>query len=139
MSRRPGGPAMVRIGASTYSKRPFPPQVQELKETGFDTWEIDLTWLGPGPKLEREALALAQVLPTETAHRPPSTFTKEDQGRFQRFLDYTAFAGPTIFNVHLLPAKAARGVPLDARTTWLAEFVDAAHSRGLTVTLENLD
>src|SRR3990170_4016094 len=83
MSRRPLGPAMVRIGASTYSKRPFPPQVQELKETGFDTWEIDLTWLEPGPKHEREALALAQVLPTETAHLPPATVTKGDQGRVQ--------------------------------------------------------
>ncbi len=130
---------MVRIGGSVYSRRPLPPQVRELRETGFDAWEIDLTWLEPGPKLEQEALALSQVLPIGTAHLPPSRFTREDQGRFQRFLDYTALAGPKVFNVHLLPARSARGVPLDARTAWLAELVDAARSRGLTITLENLD
>jgi sugar phosphate isomerase/epimerase len=139
MSPRVLGPVMVRIGGSTYSKRPFPPQVQELKEAGFDTWDIDLTWLEPGPRLEREALALAQVLPIETAHLPPCRFTRQDQERFQKFLDYTAFAGPKVFNVHLMPSRTARGIPLDTRTVWLAEFVDAARSRGLTVTLENLD
>ena len=133
------GPAMVRIGGSTYSKRPFLPQLRELREAGFDCWEIDLTWLEAGPKLEREALALSEILPIETAHLPPSRFTTQDQERFRRFLDYTALAGPRIFNMHLLPSRSARGVPLDARTSWLAELVDAAHSRGLTVTLENLD
>ncbi len=130
---------MVRIGGSVYSRRPLPPQVQDLKEIGFDAWEIDLTWLEPGPRLEKEALALSQVLPIETAHLPPCRFTREDQERFQRFLEYTALAGPTIFNLHLLPARSARGVPLDARTAWLLEFVDAARSRDLTITLENLD
>ena len=130
---------MVRIGGSTYSKRPFEPQVRELKEAGFDYWEIDLAWREPGPEIEKEAMALAEVLPIETAHLPPPRFTREDQARFQRALDYTALAGPKIFNVHLMPAKAATGVPLDTRTAWLAEFVDAAHSRGLTVTLENVE
>jgi len=130
---------VVRIGGSTYSKRPFEPQVRELKAAGFDYWEIDLSWLEPGPALETEAMALSQVLPIETAHLPPSRFTKEDQVRFHRFLDYTPFAGPRIFNLHLMPAKSAAGVALNTRTDWLAEFVDAAHSRGLTVTLENVE
>src|SRR2546422_3139071 len=84
-------------------------------------------------------MALGDLLPADTAHLPPSRFTKEDQARFQRFLDYTAFAGPRTFNIHLMPAKSAAGVPLNTRTDWLAEFVDAAHSRGLTVTLENVE
>jgi len=132
-------PSVIRIGGSTYSKRPFPLQVAELKEAGFDYCEIDLAWIEPTPQLEREAIALSEILPIETAHLPPSRFTREDQTRFQRFLDCAAPAGPRIFNVHLLPAKAAAGVALDARTSWLAEFVDAAHSRGLTVTLENVE
>jgi len=130
---------MVRVGGSTYSKRPLAPQVRELRETGFDYAELDLTWLEPGRALEDEALALAEVLPLETAHLPPSRFTPEDQRRFQRFLDYTAMAGPKVYNVHVVPSKKARGVPLDARTAWIAEFVDAAQSRGLAVTIENLD
>jgi len=139
MCRAGRRPCVVRIGGSTYSKRPFEPQVRELKAAGFDYWEIDLSWLEPGPALETEAMALSQVLPIETAHLPPSRFTKEDQVRFQRFLDYTPFAGPRIFNLHLMPAKSAAGVALNTRTDWLAEFVDAAHSRGLTVTLENVE
>jgi sugar phosphate isomerase/epimerase len=130
---------LVRIGGSTYSKRPFEPQVRELKEAGFGYWEIDLTWREPGPALEGEAMALAQVLPIETAHLPPPRFTREDQDRFQRFLDYTALAGQRVFNVHLMPAKAAAGASLDIRTQWLSEFVDAAHLRGLTITLENVE
>ena len=59
--------------------------------------------------------------------------------RFQKFLDIAAPVGPRIFNVHLMPAKSAAGIPLDVRTAWLAELVDAAHSRGLTVTLENVE
>jgi sugar phosphate isomerase/epimerase len=93
----------------------------------------------PTPQLEREAIALSEILPIETAHLPPSRFTKEDQGRFQRFLDCAAPAGPRIFNVHLLPAKTAAGVALDVRTAWLSELVDAAHARGLTVTIENVE
>jgi len=139
MCRAGRRPCVVRIGGSTYSKRPFEPQVRELKAAGFDYWEIDLSWLEPGPALETEAMALSQVLPIETAHLPPSRFTKEDQVRFQRFLDYTPFAGPRIFNLHLMPAKSAAGVALNTRTDWLAEFVDAAHARGLTVTLENVE
>src|SRR6058998_417694 len=139
MCRAGRRPRVSRIGGSTYSKRPFEPQVRELKEAGFDYWEIDLSWREPGPELESEAMARGEVLPAETAHLPPSRFTREDQVRFQRFLDYTPFAGPRIFNLHLMPAKAAAGVPLDTRTGWLAEFVDAAHSRGLTVTLENVE
>ena len=139
MCRAGRRPCVVRIGGSTYSKRPFEPQVRELKEAGFDYWEIDLSWREPGPELEREAMALGELLPADTAHLPPSRFTKEDQARFQRFLDYTAFAGPRTFNIHLMPAKSAAGVPLNTRTDWLAEFVDAAHSRGLAVTLENVE
>ena len=130
---------MVRIGGSTYSKRPFEPQVRELKEAGFDYWELDLSWIEPTPKLQAEATAVAGVLPAETAHLPPPRFTKEDQTRFQRFLDVAAPVGPRIFNVHLMPAKSAAGVSLDVRAAWLAELVDAAHSRGLTITLENVE
>ena len=86
-----------------------------------------------------EATAVAGILPAETAHLPPPRFTKEDQVRFQRFLDIAAPVGPKFFNIHLMPAKAAAGVPLDVRTAWLAELVDAAHSRGLTITLENVE
>src|SRR6266545_2128739 len=89
---------VVRIGGSTYSKRPFEPQVRELQEAGFDYWEIDLAWREPGPEIEKEAMALAEGLPIETAHLPPPRFTREDQARFQRALDYTALAGPKIFN-----------------------------------------
>ncbi|TLZ63507.1 MAG: sugar phosphate isomerase/epimerase [Methanobacteriota archaeon] len=130
---------VVRIGGSTYSKRPFEPQVRELKEAGFDYWEFDLSWIDPTPKLQAEATAIAGILPAETAHLPPPRFTEEDQARFQRFLDIAAPVGPRIFNVHLMPAKSAAGVPLDVRTVWLAELVDAAHSRGLTITLENVE
>ena len=63
---------MVRIGGSTYSKRPFEPQVRELKEAGFDYVELDLAWIEAGPKLEQDAMALSEILPIETAHLPPS-------------------------------------------------------------------
>ncbi len=130
---------MARIGGSTYSKRPLAPQVRDLREAGFDHAELDLTWLEPGPALEYEALALAEVLPLDTAHLPPSRFTPEDRKRFEAFLDYTAMAGPKVYNVHLVPSKKARGVPLDVRTAWIADLADAAQSRGLAVTIENLD
>ncbi len=139
MRRKAVGPSVVRIGGSTYSKRPFEPQVRELKEAGFDYCELDLAWIEPSPQLGKEAIALSEILPIETAHLPPSRFTRDDQARFQRFLDCASPAGPRIFNVHLLPAKAAPGVALDVRTAWLSELVDAAHSRGLTVTLENVE
>ncbi len=138
MPRRPRS-RVVRIGGSTYSKRPFEPQVRELKEAGFDYWEFDLSWIEPTPKLQAEATAVVGILPAETAHLPPPRFTKEDQARFQKFLDIAAPVGPRIFNVHLMPAKSATGVLLDVRTAWLAELVDAAHSRGLTITLENVE
>src|SRR2546428_3088455 len=127
MCRAGRRPCVSRIGGSTYSKRPFEPQVRELKEAGFDYWEIDLSWREPGPELEREAMALGELLPVDTAHLPPSRFTKDDQARFQRFLDYTAFAGPRTFNIHLMPAKSAAGVPLNTRTDWLPGVVDAPH------------
>jgi len=111
---------VVRIGGSTYSKRPFEPQVRELKEAGFDYWEIDLSWREPGPELESEAMALGEVLPAETAHLPPSRFTREDQVRFQRFLDYTPFAGPSVVIPHPMPAKSAACGALITRTDWLS-------------------
>jgi len=129
---------MVRIGGSTYSRRPFRPQVELLRDAGFDYFEIDLAWLEPGAKLETAALELAEILPIETAHLPPSRFTREDQERFQRFLDYTAMAGPRIYNIHLAPSRSTPNISLDVRTQWLVEFTDAAHARGLTVTLENI-
>src|SRR3972149_5903252 len=121
---------MVRIGGSTYSKRLFPPQVEFLRDVGFDYFEIDLTWLEPGQALQSEALTLAEILPIETAHLPPSRFTRGDQQRFQQFLDYTAMAGPKIYNVHLTPSRLTPNIPLPVRTEWLRDPPDAPPARG---------
>src|SRR5256885_1741159 len=46
----------MRIGASTYSREPFPKQVDEVREAGFDYAELDLTWITWEPeKLRSEA------------------------------------------------------------------------------------
>src|SRR5438046_2296387 len=65
----------MRIGASTYSREPFPKQVDEVREAGFDYAELDLTWITWEPeKLRSEADALAKRLPLRTAHLPQSQF-----------------------------------------------------------------
>src|SRR2546427_7551977 len=102
MCRAGRRPCVVRIGGSTYSKRPFEPQVRELKEAGFDYWEFDLSWIEPTPKLHTEATAVAGVLPAETAHLPPPRVTKEDQVRLQRVLAIAAPAGPKCLYIPLI-------------------------------------
>src|SRR5439155_1545159 len=77
--------APVRIGGSTYSREPFPKQVDELRESGFDYAELDLTWLTWEPtKLAAEAETLAKRLPLFTAHLPPSHFHQADLARGTR-------------------------------------------------------
>lgn len=132
--------AAVRIGGSTYSKEPFPKQIDELREAGFDYAEFDLTHvrLEP-PKLREEAAELAKKLPLEAAHLPPSKFANADLARFVGFMDALAPVGTRIFNVHVLEARSGPAVSPEAKTSWLADLVRAATDRGLTVTVENLD
>lgn len=130
----------VRIGGSTYSKEPFPRQVAELRESGFDYAELDLTWVTLDPtKLREEATDLAKRLPLETAHLPPSRFTHADLARCVGFIDALAPVGARIFNAHFLEARASPRVAPEAKTSWLADFVRAATDRDVTVTLENVD
>ncbi len=137
------GPAIVggvRIGASTYSREPFPKQIEEAREAGFDYVELDLTWVSWEPaKLREEAEGFAKKIPLETAHFPPSHFRNADLARFVGFMDSLAPVGTRVFNVHFLPARSAPAVSIDARTSWLADLAKAAKDRGVTVTLENLD
>lgn len=130
----------MRIGGSTYSKEPFPKQLQELREAGFDYAEIDMTHVRLGPeKLLVEAMDLAKILPLETAHLPPPRFTHEDLARFVGFMDALAPVGTGIFNVHLLEAKASPRIAPDVKADWLADLVKAARERKVGVTLENVD
>lgn len=130
----------MRIGGSTYSKEPFPKQIQELREAGFDYAEFDLAHVRMTPdKLLVEAMALAQTFPLETAHLPPSRFTHDDLARFVGFLDALAPVGTRLFNVHLLEAKASPRISDDVKAAWLADLVKAARERNVAVTLENVD
>ena len=55
----------MRIGASTYSREPFPKQIDEIREAGFDYAELDLTWITWEPeKLQSEAEVLAKRIPS---------------------------------------------------------------------------
>jgi sugar phosphate isomerase/epimerase len=130
----------VRIGGSTYSKEPFPKQVEELREAGFDYVELDLTHvhLEP-PKLREQAAELARKIPLETAHFPPSQFTNADLGRFVGFIDTLVPVGTGTFNVHFLEARTGPRVSPEAKISWLRDLVKAADDRGAIVTLENLD
>ncbi len=132
--------APVRIGGSTYSKEPFPKQIHELREAGFDYVEFDVTHvrLDP-PKLRDEASTLARDMPLETAHFPPSKFHNADLARFVGFIDALAPVGTRTFNVHLLEARAGPAVSLEAKTSWLADLAKAAKDRSVVVTVENLD
>ena len=96
----------MRIGASTYSREPFPKQVDEVREAGFDYAELDLTWITWEPeKLRSEADALAKRLPLRTAHLPPSQFHQADLARFVGFIDALAPVGTQVFNAHFLEAR----------------------------------
>ena len=130
----------MRIGGSTYSREPFPKQVDELREAGFDYAELDLTWLTGDPeKLRSEAETLAKRLPLRTAHLPPSQFHQADLARFVGFIDALAPVGTEIFNAHFLEARSAPRISPDAKTSWLADLVDAATDRDVLVTMENVD
>src|SRR5438552_17692211 len=88
----------MRIGASTYSREPFPKQVDEVREAGFDYAELDLTWITWEPeKLRSEADVLAKRLPLRTAHLPPSQFHQADLARFAGFIDALAPVGTEVF------------------------------------------
>jgi len=131
---------MVRIGGSTYSRQPFRPQFEGLRDAGFDYAEIDLSWLRIDPNdLRREVVGLAEILPVETAHLPPPRFSKAHLNEIRGFLDAVGPAGVRTFNVHLAESRFVAAVPLDRKVPWLADLVDAAQTAGATVTLENLD
>ena len=130
----------MRIGGSTYSREPFPKQVDELREAGFDYAELDLTWLTWEPeKLRAEAEDLAKRLPLRTAHLPPSQFHQADLARFVGFMDALAPVGTEIFNAHLLEARSAPRISPEAKTSWFVDLVDAATDREVLVTVENVD
>lgn len=130
----------MRIGGSTYSKEPFPKQIDELREAGFDYVEFDLTHVRKGPAhLREEAEAYAKRIPLETAHLPPSHFTDADLARFVGFMDALGSVGTRIFNVHFLEARSAPRVSPEAKTSWLSDLVRAGTARGVVVTLENVD
>src|SRR2546430_2707702 len=130
----------MRIGASTYSREPFPKQVDEVREAGFDYVELDLTWITWEPeKLRSEADALAKRLPIKTAHLPPSQFHQADLARFVGFIDALAPVGTEVFNAHFLEARSAPRIAPQAKTSWLSDLVDAATDRDVVVTLENVD
>src|SRR2546422_8199180 len=130
----------MRIGASTYSREPFPKQVDEVREDGFDYVELDLTWITWEPeKLRSEADALAKRLPLRTAHLQPSQFHQADLARFVGFIDALAPVGTEVFNAHFLEARSAPRIAPQAKTSWLSDLVDAATDRDVVVTVENVD
>ncbi len=130
----------MRIGGSTYSKEPFPKQIEELREAGFDYVELDLTHIHGDPaKLRAEASDLAAKMPLETAHFPPAKFHNADLAKFVRFIDALVPVGTRIFNVHFLEARTGPAVSPEAKVSWLRDLVRAATDRGVVVTLENLD
>jgi sugar phosphate isomerase/epimerase len=130
----------MRIGASTYSREPFPKQVDEVREAGFDYAELDLTWVTWDPaRLRSEAEALAKHLPLPTAHLPPSQFHQADLARFVGFMDALAPLGTKVFNAHFLEARSAPRISAPTKTSWLSDLVRAATDRDVVVTLENVD
>ncbi len=130
----------MRVGASTYSREPFPKQIDEIREAGFDYAELDLTWLTWEPaKLTEEARALAKRVPLLTAHLPPSHFQQADLAKFVGFMDALAPVGTTIFNAHFMEARSAPRVSPEAKASWFADLVDAATDRDVIVTVENVD
>src|SRR2546429_1734808 len=130
----------MRIGASTYSREPFPKQIDEIREAGFDYAELDLTWITWEPeKLQSEAEVLAKRIPLLTAHLPPSQFHQADLARFVGFIDAVAPVGTEIFNAHFLEARSAPRIAPQAKTSWLSDLVDAATDRDVVVTVENVD
>lgn len=137
---RPTFDAGVRIGGSTYSKEPFPKQVDDLRELGFDYAELDLAHVRASPgALREQADALAGKLPLETAHFPASRFHQADLARFVGFIDALAPVGTRVFTVHFMEAKLGPRVSPEAKASWLADLARAATDRGVVVALENID
>ncbi len=125
---------------STYSREPFPKQVEELRESGFDYAELDLTWLTwETTKLAAEAEALAKRLPLFTAHLPPSHFHQADLARFVGFIDTLEPVGIHVFNAHFMEARSAPRISPETKASWFADLVRAASDRGAVVTVENVD
>jgi len=138
--RTEGFAAPMRVGASTYSKEPFPKQIEEAREAGFDYVELDLAHVRLNPTaLQEEASAYARRIPLETAHLPPSRFDSADLARFVGFMDALAPLGTALFNAHLLEGRSAPAVGFEAKVSWFRDLVAAARDRGVVVTLENLD
>ncbi len=132
--------AAVRIGASTYSREPFAKQIADLREAGFDYAELDLTWVTLEPaKLQEMAADLANKIPLETAHLPPSHFHAADLARFVGFIDALAPVGTRGFNAHFLEARSSPRITPEVKTAWLADLVRAGTDRGVVVALENVD
>lgn len=130
----------MRIGASTYSREPFPKQIDEIREAGFDYVELDLTWLAWEPaKLRAEAETLGKRLPLRTAHLAPSQFHGADLARFVGQIDALESVGTRIFNVHFMEARTAPRIAPEVKATWLGDLVKAATDREVVVTLENVD
>lgn len=130
----------MRIGASTYSKEPFPNQIDEVRESGFDYAEFDLSWIAwPLARLGQEAEALAKRIALWTAHLPPSHFHDADLARFVGFMDALEPLGTRIFNAHFKEARSAPRVSPEAKASWFADLVKAAGKRDVVVTVENLD
>src|SRR5213596_1169012 len=122
----------MRIGASTYSREPFPKQIDEIREAGFDYAELDLTWITWEPeKLQSEAEVLAKRIPLLTAHLPPSQFHQADLARFVGFMDALAPVGTKVFNAHFLEARSAPRIAPGAKTSWLPDLrhcLDVGHA-----------
>jgi sugar phosphate isomerase/epimerase len=130
----------MRIGGSTYSREPFPKQIDEIREAGFDYAELDLTWLTWDPeKLQTEAGSLGKRLPLLTAHLAPPQFHDADLARFVGQIDALEPVGTHIFNVHFMEARSAPRISPEAKTSWLQDLVRAATDREVVVTLENVD
>ena len=131
---------MVRVGGSTYSRQPFRSQFDGLRAAGFDYAELDLTWLRANPDdLRRDAFALAETLPIETAHLPPPRYTKLHLDEVRSFVAALVPVGCRIFNVHLAESRFVPSVPLDRKVAWLRDLVSSAAGENATITLENLD
>jgi len=130
----------MQVGASTYSREPFPKQIEEVRESGFDYAEFDLSWLTWRPeRIREEAEGLGKRIALETAHFPPARFNQKDLAHFVEFIDAIAPVGTRIFNAHLKEARSAPRTSPEAKASWFADLVKAASDRGVIVTVENLD
>src|SRR5207245_11039890 len=102
--------------------------------------EVRLPGVAAGPAaLQDQAEDLAEKIPLETAHLPPSHFHQADLARFVGFIDALVPIGTRIFNAHFMEARSAPRTSPEAKTSWLADLVKAATDRGVVVAVENVD